>query len=207
MRATNGRMTGRTRRHAGESHYWQPGGPITGKHLVPCLWQNHPSGGPMLVAADIDQLGIQEKDGSGLSKRQPYTGVQRCHQRKRSPPRLHQRVTNALAGPCPNIPQNPLGAPNPTPARPADLPFITASSRASSVSPVHGQSPALRGQRSCTAAQYSNPAAQHRPITPAIGRRPAEITIIDCPARSSGRRGRGFESRHPDSKTPGQRAV
>jgi hypothetical protein len=110
-------------------------------------------------------------------------------------PARHQRP----GGPCPNIPQNPLGAPNPTPARPADLPFITASSRASSVSPVHGQSPALRGQRSCTAAQYSNPAAQHRPITPAIGRRPAGITTVDCPARSSGRRGRGFKSRHPDT--------
>src|SRR5436305_7251369 len=53
MRATNGHMTGQTRHHAGWSHYWQPGGPITGKPLVPCLWQNHPSGGPMLVAADI----------------------------------------------------------------------------------------------------------------------------------------------------------
>jgi hypothetical protein len=59
----------------------------------------------------------------------------------------------------------------------------------------------LRGQRSGTAAQYSNAADQHRPTTPATGRRPAEITTIDCPARSSGRRGRGFKSRHPDKKS------
>jgi hypothetical protein len=65
--------------------------------------------------------------------------------------------------------------------------------------------PTLHGQLSCTAAQYSNAADQHRPRTSANGRRPAKITTIDRPARSSGRRGRGFKSRHPDSKTPGQR--
>jgi hypothetical protein len=69
---------------------------------------------------------------------------------------------------------------------------------APSLSPVHGQSPALRGQRSCTAVQYSNAADQQRPTTPTTGQRPAKITTIDPPARSSGRRGRGFKSRHPD---------
>src|SRR5947209_17392232 len=54
MPATNGRMTTKARSHAGWSHYWQPGGPITGKPLVPCSWQNLDSGDPMIVAADSD---------------------------------------------------------------------------------------------------------------------------------------------------------
>jgi hypothetical protein len=59
--------------------------------------------------------------------------------------------------------------------------------------------PALRGELSCTAAKYSNEADQHRPRTSSNDQRPAETTPIECPARSSGRRGRGFKSRHPDA--------
>jgi hypothetical protein len=54
-------------------------------------------------------------------------------------------------------------------------------------------------QQRNTAAQYSNEADQHRPKTPTNGRRRAETTSIDRRVRSSGRRGRGFKSRHPDA--------
>jgi hypothetical protein len=58
---------------------------------------------------------------------------------------------------------------DPSPAG-GDLPFITASSRASSVSPVHGQSPARSTQLySCAIQQRRRPTpaynARHRPAT------------------------------------------
>jgi hypothetical protein len=65
----------------------------------------------------------------------------------------------------------------------------------------HEPSPGPRAVLGCTAAQYSNEADQHRPRTAASGQRRAETTPIDHPARSSGRRGRGFKSRHPDAGT------
>jgi hypothetical protein len=64
----------------------------------------------------------------------------------------------------------------------------------------HEPSPGPRAVLGCTAAQYSNEADQHRPRTAASGQRRAETTPIDHPARSSGRRSRGFKSRHPDQE-------
>jgi hypothetical protein len=66
-------------------------------------------------------------------------------------------------------------------------------------------SPGWRMVCCCTAAKYSNRVDRHRLNVTTNGPRRAETTPIDRSARSSGRRGRGFESRHPDSKTPAQR--
>jgi hypothetical protein len=45
----------------------QPGGPITGKRLVPCSWQNLDSGGPMIVAADMGVAGHRQSIRHGTS--------------------------------------------------------------------------------------------------------------------------------------------
>jgi hypothetical protein len=101
------------------------------------------------------------------------------------------------AGPCP---PRPTTIPQPNPAQPAcgptfhprQLPRLVSFPSTCLTNPVR---PA-----SCTAAQYSNAADQHRPRTSTTDRRPAEIATIDYPARSSGRRSRGFKSRHPDQE-------
>jgi hypothetical protein len=134
-----------------------------------------------------------------LSKRQPCTGVQWCHQRKRSTPTPHQRVTNTPQARAPTRPATIPAAPNPSPSRAGGLTLHHRQLPRLVSFPGPWTAPALRGQRSCTAARYSNTADQHRPTTPATGRRPAQMTTIDRPAHSSGRRGRGFKSRHPDT--------
>jgi hypothetical protein len=176
-----------------------------------------------------DQHGILEKDGSLLSKRQPYSGVQQCHQRHapttnssksfpltnrpnghRNPsPSAATRAASAhhqrTAGPCPNTPHNHLrcAESGPSPARGPtvhhrQLPRLV---RFPGPWPV----PTAVRPASCTAAQYSNAADQHRPTTSATGRRPAEITTFDCPARSSGRRGRRFRSYNSTAGTRSRR--
>jgi hypothetical protein len=55
-------------------------------------------------------------------------------------------------------------------------------------------SPGPARDLSCTAAEYSNEADQHRPRTAANDQRRAEMTSIDHRARSSGRRGHGWFS-------------
>ncbi len=107
----------------------------------------------------------------------------------------HQRP----ASPCPHTPQQPSRRHRiqPRPCLWTHLP----SPPALAPSQFHRSmaSPNSARPASCTAAEYSNAADQHRPTTSATGRRPAEITTIDHPARSSGRRGRGFKSHHPDA--------
>jgi hypothetical protein len=65
-------------------------------------------------------------------------------------------------------------------------------------------SPGWRMVCCCTAAKHSNRVDRHRRNVPTNGPRRAEITSIDRSALSSGRRGRGFESRHPDTISAGQ---
>jgi hypothetical protein len=131
------------------------------------------------------------------SRRAPQPLPQRCHPRRSS-------ASPTPCGPVPQHtpqssrrrrirPQSGLRTYRPSPPAPPPSQFPW----------FHGQSQPPCGQRSCTAAQYSNAADQHRPTTPATGRRPAKITTIDRPARSSGRRGRGFKSRHPNAKVTG----
>lgn len=79
------------------------------------------------------------------------------------------------AGPCPNTPHNhfrcrirpPPGLRTYLPSPPAPAPSQFHRSMAS---------PNLARPASCTAAQYSNQADQHRPRTFATDRRPAKIT-------------------------------
>ena len=54
----------------------------------------------------------------------------------------------------------------------------------------------------CTAAKYNNRVDRHHLNVPTKGPRRADTTSIDRSARSSERRGRGFESRHLDTATP-----
>jgi len=107
----------------------------------------------------------------------------------------HQRP----AGPCPHTPQQPSRRHRIQPRLGLSTTFHHRQLSRLIRFPGPWPVPTVRGQRSCTAAEYSNAADQHRPTTSATGRRPAEITTIDRPARSSGRRGRGFKSRHPDA--------
>jgi hypothetical protein len=132
-----------------------------------------------------------------LSLQAPQTLPKRCHPRRisASPTPLRARAPTRLT--------TLSAAPNPTPARPADLPVHHRQLPRLFNFPGPWPIPNPARLASCTAAQYSNAADQHRPTTSATGQRPAEMTTIDRAARSSGRRGRGFKSRHPDSKTPG----
>jgi len=128
------------------------------------------------------------------SRRAPQPLSKRSHPRRIS-------ASQTPAGPCPHTPGNHLCGTEFGPS-PAGGPTLHHRPFPRLVSfPGPWPAPALRGQCSCTAAEYSNGADQHRPTTSAIGRRPAEMTTIDCPARSSGRRGRGFKSCNPTAGT------
>ena len=116
-------------------------------------------------------------DSPPLTKR-PY---RHPHPYPGAPTRAASARHKALHARAPTPPTTISAAPNP-----ADLPSITANSRAQPVSPVHDQSQPPCSQRSCTVAQYSNAADQHHPTTPTTDQRPAETTPIDRPARSSG---------------------
>ena len=111
--------------------------------------------------------------------RAPQPLPRRCHPRHISASVLPLR-TRAPHGPRPfwrrrirSQPGRRTYRPSPPAPAPGQFPRSMAS--------LNAARPAQR-----TAAQYSNPTDQHRPTTPAIGRRPAQITPIDCPARSSG---------------------
>ena len=148
----------------------------------------------------IDQLSIPEKDGSGLSKRQP------CVYRSSAVSSAQALPTHAAsahhqrpAGPCPNTPDNHLGdtesglspAGGPT-LHHRPLPRLVRFPGAWPV-PTSVQPAQLY---SCAIQQRHRPTPAHNVPT---GRRPTKTTPIDRPARSSGRRGRGFKSRHPDA--------
>jgi hypothetical protein len=147
---------------------------------------------------------LSEKVGSGLSKRPPYSRVQQWRQ-------LHAATTHSGESRPWSVPPQRTFHPRSCRLPATDQPSLWTPQPLPQHCHHHRQFPRLvsfpgpwpvptvRGQHSCTAAEYSNAADQHRPTTFAIGQRPAQITTIDRPARSSGRRGRGFKSRHPDT--------
>ena len=117
------------------------------------------------------------------------------------PPSAHQHVTKALRGRARHAPppfrsrirpQPGLRTYRPSPPAPAPSPFPGPCQ-----SPPCAASAAVQLRNTATPPTNTD---QHRPTTPATDRPPAKITTIDHPARSSGRRGRGFKSRHPDAK-------
>jgi hypothetical protein len=177
-----------------------------------------------------DQLSIPGKDGSQLSKRRPYSGVQGRHQRHatlapatsataiREPFSPH-RNSHPKGGADLRPPtSHPGGCRNPylkrfyshrisssqralrgvfrhvrTPSRRPPIPATNPTYRPTPSTPDSASSRVRRciaspnpvQLASGTAAQYSNATDQHRPTTPATNRRPAKITTMDPPARSS----------------------
>jgi hypothetical protein len=131
---------------------------------------------------------FRKKGGSGLSKRSPYSGVQRCRQ-------LQAAITHSGGSRPWSVPPSAPSTPRSCRLPATDQPSLWAPQPQPQRCHHHRRFPRLvrfprsmaspnraRPARSCTAAEYSNATDQHRPTTPATRRRPAKMTTMDRPA-------------------------